>query len=778
MNSTHQFFTVFPRGCKDLVTTRLQTLGHQVELATDTLVFTQATPLQFLQGLRQTPYASRMGLVLAEQALGEGEDSIQAIEQLVRNLRWSQFLTPGAIQIKVRASFGLGIDEQFTAKRVKRMIEENFDTAGSASVGSHVDTLAFAENDDLALITLQILEDKIWCGLDASLKPLHQRFGISRAAASLKENLAAAIVAYGPKADEIYHIIDPVCGAGTLLAEAVRHGLDWEIPLQTSTEQNLCLHRWLIEFKEPAENNLNVSKQSIESDNFRVYGYDVSKDALAAARHNFKAFPLAVHLERQDLATPWPLPKPSHKKPWVILNPPYGNRLGSEDNLIYLYECIGRQLQAYANRINGSFFYTIVSSSVELLDALHLPYDRQDRYFNGAEQVFARNGQVAVKAVNTRSPMTPVIFEEIYQAAANTPQAPDIIEELARRLFKNYKKIAQFIQSPQPNINKKLPLTMRTFLSENSTQNVHQNNNALRLYRIYDGDIPEYNCAVDIYEHCLYVQEYKAPASVPEDKAAQRLEEMVATLSAVFKVPKPRIAVRARQRQQGRQQYSRINPELKPINQWHKRKDVYLMQEWGAQFIINLGDYLNTGLFLDHRKMRWLIGQLAYGKHMLNLFAYTGAASVHAALGGAVTTTSIDLSPQYTAWARHNLIANGLSLEDHQVAAADVMQWLSNNRNQYNLIFIDPPTFSNSKKAEDFVVQDDHYELIRLAMKHLQPGGHLIFSCNLKRFELSPELHDLFTIQDISWWSQSPDFQRKTGHGVYGGHYAWVIEHK
>ena len=419
-------------------------------------------------------------------------------------------------------------------------------------------------------------------------------------------------------------------------------------------------------------------------------GYDASKHALKAAQANFSPLPMEAHFERKSLAKKWPEPQ---GPVWVVMNPPYGQRLGATENLYYLYNAIGQKLQDYANRYQCPVDYSIVSNQVDLLDALHLQYDHQGRLFNGGEQVFARTGQVLPKPKGTaKQPLRGQAFDEL-------KTRENIDETLARRLVKNLKKLEPFLKQPIPKASKKLPLAIYNSLKIEDAFEV----SPLRLFRLYDSDIPEYNCSVDVYEHCFYVQEYKAPKSIPEAKAAQRLETLIQTLQAVFHIPAHRIAVRARQRQKGQTQYSRVNPALKTIDQWHKRKDVHLMQEWGATYIVNLGDYMDTGVFLDHRNIRWLFRQLSAGQHVLNLFAYTGAVSLQAAMGGAASTTAVDLSPQYCQWAQHNLLANGLSFDDHQVIRSDVMAWLSSNTNQYDLIFIDPPTFSNSKKPTTLV---------------------------------------------------------------------------
>ncbi|PCI23682.1 MAG: 23S rRNA (guanine(2445)-N(2))/(guanine(2069)-N(7))-methyltransferase, partial [SAR324 cluster bacterium] len=193
----------------------------------------------------------------------------------------------------------------------------------------------------------------------------------------------------------------------------------------------------------------------------------------------------------------------------------------------------------------------------------------------------------------------------------------------------------------------------------------------------------------------------------------------------------------------------------------------------GHKFYVNFGDYLDTGLFLDHRITRGLIGKMAAGKHFLNLFAYTGSATVYAAKGGAKSTTTVDTSKIYLGWAKRNLALNGFSFETHRFEQADCLKWMKAERRRYDLIFLDPPTFSNSKKiVGTFDVQRDHVELIGMAVKLLTPGGSLIFSNNFRRFKMDfDNLKDL-SIEDLTKSTLPKDFER---HPKI--HNCWKIQH-
>jgi 23S rRNA (guanine2445-N2)-methyltransferase / 23S rRNA (guanine2069-N7)-methyltransferase len=192
-----------------------------------------------------------------------------------------------------------------------------------------------------------------------------------------------------------------------------------------------------------------------------------------------------------------------------------------------------------------------------------------------------------------------------------------------------------------------------------------------------------------------------------------------------------------------------------------RRGETFVVREGGARLRVNLFDYLDTGLFLDHRPIRQRIAAEAGGKRFLNLFCYTGAGSVQAAVGGAAETTSVDLSGTYLEWAAGNLALNGATGPQHRLVQADAMAWLEADRGQYDLVFCDPPTFSNSARAEDFDTQRDHVRLLRAAVARLAPGGLLLFSNNYRRFRLDEAAVAGFAdAREITAATIAPDFER------------------
>lgn len=275
-------------------------------------------------------------------------------------------------------------------------------------------------------------------------------------------------------------------------------------------------------------------------------------------------------------------------------------------------------------------------------------------------------------------------------------------------------------------------------------------------YRLYDADIPEYAIAVDVYESdCrrVHVQEYAPPKSIDPVKAQQRLEDALSAVREVLEVNEQKLFVKVRRQQKGKAQYEKQDAS----GEFHE------VREGDCRFLVNLRDYLDTGLFLDHRITRSMLAEMAGGKRFLNLFAYTGAGTVHAASGGASATLTIDMSNTYLDWAKRNMALNGFTGKEHRYLQANCVEWLENASpwDSFDLIFLDPPSFSTSKRMKTaFDVQRDHVMLIRSCMKILAPGGVLVFSNNLRKFRMDFETLTDYTIEDISRKTLPKDFER------------------
>lgn len=438
-----------------------------------------------------------------------------------------------------------------------------------------------------------------------------------------------------------------------------------------------------------------------------MQGYDADPDALKAAAKNMQSAGVArfISLELQELAH---LPVKPVEHGLLVTNPPYGERLGEDETAIYLYKALGR----LAKERLGHWQAAVLAARIEHADALGFEHLHTQKLRNGDLNIFVRHGNIqSVPA------MEPQRFQE-----APGAEIPPEAEAFANRLRKNIAHLYKQAVREQ-----------------------------VCCYRAYDADLPEFNIAVDVYGDCLHVQEYAPPKSIDPDKAAARFKLALQVIRQVFGLHRDKVFIKVRAQQKGNQQYEKQNQRNKFIE----------AQEGRARFLLNLTDYLDTGLFLDHRPIRLKMAQQVEGKRFLNLFAYTCSASVHAALGGASKTVSVDLSNTYLNWGRRNFALNGIDYGQHEFIDADVMTWLRQCRDRYDVIFIDPPTFSNSKKMQDvFDVQRDHVELLTLAMRLLIPGGICYFSTNFRRFELDTESMQYIQCREISPETIGFDYKR------------------
>ena len=280
-------------------------------------------------------------------------------------------------------------------------------------------------------------------------------------------------------------------------------------------------------------------------------------------------------------------------------------------------------------------------------------------------------------------------------------------------------------------------------------------------YRIYDHDLPEFPFCIERYEDMLYLAEYQRRHGMTEEEHDEWLESCIPTISEILETPDERIYYRQRRRKGGRQdQYEKLASE----------QEFFIAKEAGLSFRINLTDYLDTGLFLDHRITRGMVRDEAKGKKVLNLFCYTGSFSVYAAAGGASQVDSVDLSKTYLAWAEANMNGNGLpDAKANRYVHADVKQWLDEApAGYYDLVVMDPPTFSNSKRMKDILdIQRDHAELINKTIRAMTPGGTLYFSTNYRRFQLEREKIMAASVKDITNATTPFDFQGKLFRWCY-----------
>lgn len=276
----------------------------------------------------------------------------------------------------------------------------------------------------------------------------------------------------------------------------------------------------------------------------------------------------------------------------------------------------------------------------------------------------------------------------------------------------------------------------------------------ITCWRVYDHDVPEFPFIIEIYGDKLYVSEYKRRHALSEEAHDAWLKECMAVMSKVLGVSEEMIFVKLRQRKESRLgQYQKLD----------EARNEFIVEENGLKFIVNLSDYLDTGLFLDHRNTRMMVKEMSQDKAVLNLFCYTGSFSVYAAAGGASRVVSVDLSKTYLAWAERNMQLNLPDYKGHEIIHADVKQYLGTVADEsFDIVVMDPPTFSNSKRMEDILdIQRDHVSLINECTRILKKEGTLFFSTNFTQFRLEEEKIRASSIRDITKATTSFDFEGK-----------------
>lgn len=300
--------------------------------------------------------------------------------------------------------------------------------------------------------------------------------------------------------------------------------------------------------------------------------------------------------------------------------------------------------------------------------------------------------------------------------------------------------------SPLFNRIKKNARQLKSYLAQNQVS----------CYRVFDWDMPEYPLCIDKYEDVIHIAEYKTRHQLDDIAYKKWLEECTAVIKTIFNKQEDQLFFKMRERQKGLSQYEKVD----------SKQHFFEVQEQGIKFKVNMHDYLDTGLFLDHRITRQRVRLEAKGKHVLNLFAYTGAFSVYAAVGGAFSTTTVDLSNTYLNWAKENFKLNQISLARHDFIKTDAKEWVKQKpQKKYDIIVLDPPTVSRSKMAKTkFDIQPDHPELINHTLNHLIEGGVLYFSNNFREFQFQRELINASSIEDITLQTIPPDFRNKIIH--------------
>ena len=706
-------FASCPRGLEELLAEELRAIGiSDARPTAGGTAFTYSLRNLYL-GCLWSRVASRVMLNMAEVEANDADELLAG----VRSLPWEQHLAPGAtIAVDFIGTSDTLRNSQYSARLVKDGVVDRLRDISGDRPGVEL------RDPDLRIIA-RLYRGKCTVSLDFSGEALHRRgYRQGTGAAPLKENLAAAVLiragwpAIAAAGGSLY---DPMCGSGTFLIEAaqmaagIAPGLNRDLAPREWPGHDRAL--WFRLVDEAQERRAAASALP------PIAGADADPRVIDAAAANVTAAGLEDHI-RLRVAPLQAVEQPAISAACpglVICNPPYGERISAREGLHQLYADLGAVIR---DRF-PAWQAAILTAEGELPDYLGMRWARAYKFRNGA--------------IDCRLLMFQPGAQPKFRPEQEDQRTPDALSEsaqmVANRLRKNRRKL-------------------KSWLATAGTD----------CYRVYDADIPEYAVAIDCYGDRIHIAEYAPPATVDAQQARVRLREVKNAVRQVFEVVPSNIVLKTRERQRGQQQYQR-------------QGDTGQMQtvfEAPAKFWVNLEDYLDTGLFLDHRRVRRLLGELAAGKRFLNLFCYTASATVHAALGGATQSLSVDMSSTYLEWAERNFTLNEINLRQHRVLRADCVQWMkeqAERRERWDLIFLDPPSFSNSKRMHATLdIQRDHVALIEDAMRLLSDLGTLVFSTNRRGFRLDHAALSRYQVEDLTAASFDPDFERgRTQHRVF-----------
>ncbi|MCF1427228.1 MAG: bifunctional 23S rRNA (guanine(2069)-N(7))-methyltransferase RlmK/23S rRNA (guanine(2445)-N(2))-methyltransferase RlmL [Shewanella sp.] len=704
------FFAAAPKGFEYALAGDLAELGAAEIKESVAGVYFSATLEQAYRITLWTRLASRIVHIIYKGPC----ESAQQLYDAAYCIDWpSHFDYRNSFAIDFHGTGGFINNTQFGALKIKDAVvdrfRDDFDRRPDVS-----------RTDADFRIDAHFRNNQVTIGLNFSGGALHQRGYRDRTGeAPLKENLAANMLIRSGWSKDQLTLLDPFCGSGTVVIEAALMAADVAPALKRSRFGFEFWRRhkpevWR-EIKAEADVRANRGLQSCE---LKFYASDIDSRVVALAKRNAQNAGVA-HLIDFKVANALTVEPPANAG-YMITNPPYGERLGNMSELLQLYYQLGDKFK----REFGGWKVAMLCSDIELMSAIKLKADKQMKMFNGALECGFNLYTLHAKSTRREMP------------SAEGVDISKVAEPFANRLKKNMKQLDKWAKRE-----------------------------GIDCYRIYDADIPEYNVAIDRYQDYLVMQEYAAPAKIPENVTKRRMTDMLLALPVASGVDPEKIVVKTREKQKGSSQYQKLDKEKLELT----------AHEYGCQFKVNLTDYLDTGLFLDHRLIRKLVGEKSKDRDVLNLFSYTGSASVHAGKGGAKSVTTVDMSNTYLNWAKDNFVLNGLMGRQYQFIQADCLQWVKDCEQQFDLVFIDPPTFSNSKRMEDsWDVQRDHANVLADLKKLLRPGGEIIFSNNKRKFKMDMDALAKVGLQAVNIDAKllPEDFKRNAQI-----HNVWLVTH-
>lgn len=694
-----EWIATAPLGAASLLAEELATFGA-CEVRARTLDVRFAGTLE--TGYRACLWSRTATRVLLEVARVPATSAATLLDAL-REIDWSRHLAPGATLACSASGGNTALRHTLYASQ---LLKDAVCDRLRATTGER--PAIRPERPDV-LLHLHVEGETASVSVDLSGESLHRRgYRTASGAAPLKENVAAAVLlrAGWPAIAAAGGLLaDPMCGSGTLLIEgaliaadvAPALGREYFGFLGWRGHDAALWERLLAEAQ---------ARRAAHAPRVAIFGSDRDAGVVASACQNVAAAGVAdwIRIERRALAE-LSAPGPSGL---LVCNPPYGERLGAAAALPALYGELGRVLRERF----GGWKAAILVPDARLGRALGIEAKRMHRMNNGALECRLLRFDLALRS----EPRARVDWS-----------AREGARMFANRLRKNLERLAPWAERE-----------------------------GISCYRLYDADMPEYAFAIDLYggptPH-VQLAEYAAPREIDPQRAREHRREVLAVVPQVLEVPISAVHSRVRRPLAGGAQYEKLGASA----------ERHVIEEGGLKFLVNFRDYLDTGIFLEQRLVRARLREWARDADFLNLFCYTGTASVYAAAGGARSTLSVDLSSTYLAWARENLALNGFSGPRHVLERADCRAWLAAQppRPRFDLIYMDPPTFSKSKRMQGVLdVQRDHVALIRGALRLLKAGGALVFSTHYTRFRLEPDALGAVSIEDLSAATLPRDFAR------------------
>jgi 23S rRNA (guanine2445-N2)-methyltransferase / 23S rRNA (guanine2069-N7)-methyltransferase len=704
-----QFFATAPRGLSDLLARELSDLGaSEVRERSGGVRFRGPVQVGYLACL-WSRVASRVLLELTEFDAPDDDTFYRA----VLAVDWAAHIDPSrTIACEFTGDHPAITHSHYGALRLKDGICDRLraDTGARPDVELQRPAVRAYAHAHGSRVTVS---------LDFAGEGLHRRgYRLEAGEAPLRENLAAGVLLrarWDEAAARGAEFLDPLCGSGTLVIEAAMIAADRAPGLQRDyfgflgwRGHDPALWQQLLA---QAQARVRTRVDSV------IRGSDADQRVLAHSVANAQRAGMVALVSFEHLSVQAVRPRGTEPG-FICTNPPYGERLGDASQAAMVHGELGRALREHFGGWNAA----ILTASGPAARELHLRSYRVHELWNGP--LACRLLRIDLGAPGTVDGEASRRAREAQTAASAGAQM------FANRLEKNLKRLGKAAQRA-----------------------------AVSCYRLYDADMPEYAFAIDRYLEAgsdvlhLQVQEYAAPGEIEIEQVQRRRREALSTLPRLFALPPERIHLRLRMRQSGTAQYQPVPGA---------GAEPFTVEEGGLKFLVNLDDYLDTGLFLDHRLTRSRLRERARNGRFLNLFCYTASATVYAAGGGARTSLSLDLSNRYLDWAAQNYALNAMDPARHRLERADCREWLgAPDPAQYDLIFLDPPTFSNSKRMEGVLdIQRDHMRLIEHCMRRLATGGLLVFACNAQRFRLDDEAARRWSVADISAQTLPFDFAR------------------